>query len=68
MKTWIRNRLNWMDNEWGNKCVMTGIEENDALYPPNLRSVTLGIYPNPSDFSGLNVLIKTPVNLNKALL
>ncbi|MGW8317419.1 MAG: CotH kinase family protein, partial [Bacteroidales bacterium] len=47
LRSWISNRLLWIDGEWGGQCVPAAIH-GEEVFPavPELK-----VYPNPSDLS-----------------
>ncbi|HSH20007.1 MAG TPA: T9SS type A sorting domain-containing protein, partial [Draconibacterium sp.] len=53
LKSWLVDRLDWMDGEWYNmgECEDETVNSND-LNIADLHSVK--VYPNPSNFSSLN--------------
>jgi len=57
LKTWIANRITWMDNNIPGNCIITGIDDENAL-------ASTKVYPNPAQ----NILnIKIPINSYKHL-
>jgi hypothetical protein len=63
LKTWLIDRLQWMDGEWYNmgECEDETVNANDLVIA-ELQSAK--VYPNPSDFSSLNfeLLVNNPLN------
>lgn len=51
LKNWISERLLWVDQQWGDACVMTDLDQ--AVFEP-LPSIS--ILPNPSDLSHSRIL------------
>lgn len=62
LKTWLTDRLAWMDSEWYNKgnCsdFNTDIAESDIIS-------SVKVFPNPSDFSNLNFELNLLCQINK---
>jgi hypothetical protein len=62
LKTWLIERLEWMDGEWYNMgdCEDETVNSNDLVIA-EVSSVL--VYPNPSDFRNLNfeLVIQNPV-------
>jgi len=52
LKAWIRIRINWLDEQWGNRCLHVG-GQAEQLRPQD----GILVYPNPSDFSRLHVAL-----------
>ena len=47
LRSWILDRLLWIDEQWGGKCIPLSQGNEQVLQTPG----TLLIYPNPSDLS-----------------
>lgn len=63
LKTWLFDRLEWMDGEWYNMgdCADEMVNSNNF----NMAGLPfVKVYPNPSDFSNLNfeIRLNTPLN------
>jgi hypothetical protein len=47
LRTWVNDRLAWLDGEWGGRCIPASARGEQTLSAqPELR-----VYPNPSDLS-----------------
>ena len=57
LRTWIIDRLAWMDEKWGGICSPVSTESGQLIKKPN----TLNVYPNPSDLSGTYITLNRPV-------
>lgn len=62
LKNWISDRIEWLDLQWGGKCIRTSRDE-EPISPPNL----LGISPNPSDLSHIRIRIPNHLAGNYAV-
>jgi len=63
LKTWLLDRLDWIDSQWYNMGDCTEETVNSEMLDiAELSSVK--VYPNPSDFSNLNfeIRINSPLN------
>lgn len=47
LRSWIDDRLGWIEGQWGGQCVPTSLREEEMLSAEPL----LKVYPNPSDLS-----------------
>jgi len=57
MQNWISERLIWMDQQWGDQCIITG-EEQRIIEPLASMIIT----PNPSDLSHSRVQFTAPLS------
>lgn len=57
MKDWISDRLEWMDSQWGGRCIIAAVEEKLIEAAPSMR-----ITPNPSDLSHSRVRFSAPLS------
>lgn len=63
LKNWLFDRLEWMDGEWYNMG-----ECEDETVNSNVNNIaeflTVKVYPNPTDFSNLNIelILNSPLN------
>jgi hypothetical protein len=53
LRTWISDRLTWMDSKWGGLCIPASSGSEDLIRKPG----TLKTYPNPSDLSNTYVSV-----------
>ncbi len=53
LRTWIDERLLWMESKWGGVCISVSAREEALILKPGL----LKVYPNPSDLSNTYVSI-----------
>ena len=62
LKDWLFERLQWIDNKWYNMghCADTGTKI-DAF----AETLTVKVYPNPSDFSNLNFELQPVTTVEK---
>lgn len=56
MKEWISGRLEWMDSQWGGRCVITAMDNNVIEAEPTMR-----LTPNPSDLSHSRLRFSAPL-------
>ncbi|MDX2430471.1 MAG: CotH kinase family protein [Bacteroides sp.] len=56
MHNWVSERLIWMDQQWGDQCVITGNDQR--LIEP---VTAMQIFPNPSDLSHARVQFSEPL-------
>jgi len=47
LRTWIEERLSWIESKWGGVCIPVSIGEEPVI----LKAGTLKVYPNPSNLS-----------------
>jgi hypothetical protein len=47
LRTWILERLNWMDTQWSGRCIPVSAGQKRTIPLPDI----LKVYPNPSDLS-----------------
>jgi len=53
LRTWINDRLSWIDGKWGGLCEPVSERSNQVISHPKLK-----VYPNPSDLS--NTFVSLP--------
>ncbi len=47
LRSWINDRLGWMDDKWGGLCIPVSLARDLVIPKPE----TVRVYPNPSDLS-----------------